>query len=128
MNRILIAEDEPKIAAFLQKGLNRSGFVTEVVSSGNTVLERVTSNTFDLLLLDLGLPGKDGSDIFKEMQQQGSQLPVIVVTARSIDPEDATLFQQSGTEIVSKPFRMRDLIQKVKARLDRSAVSSDPSS
>lgn len=117
MKLILIAEDEPKIAAFMQKGLNRSGFSTNVVADGNQVLSKILDDPCDLVLLDLGLPDKDGMDILKEMQQQNINIPVIVVTARSITPQDAQLIQLSGTEIVSKPFLMKNLIQKVRSLL-----------
>lgn len=118
MKCILIAEDEPKIAAFMQKGLNRSGFSTDVVADGNHVLSNIFETPYDLLLLDLGLPDKDGLDILKEIQQRHINIPVIVVTARSIDPQDAQMIQMSGTEIVSKPFLMKDLLQKVRSLLD----------
>ncbi len=117
MKRILIAEDEPKIAAFMQKGLNRSGFLTNVVADGNQVLSKMLEDSYDLVLLDLGLPEKDGLVILKEMQQRNIHIPIIVVTARSIDPQDAQMIQMAGTEIVSKPFLMKDLIQKVRSLL-----------
>ncbi|MEM9117083.1 MAG: response regulator [Cyanobacteria bacterium P01_F01_bin.56] len=118
MKLILIAEDEPKIAAFMQKGLNRSGFSTNVVADGNQVLSKMLDDTCDLVLLDLGLPDKDGLAILKEMQQRNINIPVIVITARSIDPQDAQIIQVSGTEIVSKPFHMKDLIQRVRSLLN----------
>jgi DNA-binding response OmpR family regulator len=117
MKRILIAEDEPKIAAFMQKGLHRSGFSTYVVTDGTHVLSTMLDDPCDLVLLDLGLPEKDGMDILQEMQQRHINIPVIVVTARSIDPQDAQMIQMSGAVIVSKPFLMKDLIQKVRSLL-----------
>jgi DNA-binding response OmpR family regulator len=118
MKLVLIAEDEPKIAAFIQKGLHRSGFSTRVVANGNQVLSWLLDHPCDLMLLDLGLPDKDGLDILKEMQECSIDIPVIVVTARSLDPQDAQAIQMSGTEIMSKPFLMRDLIQKVRSLLE----------
>lgn len=118
MKRILIAEDEPKIAAFMKKGLNRSGFSTYVVADGNQVLSSMLDDPCDLVLLDLGLPNKDGLAILKEMQQRRINIPVIVVTARSIDPQDAQMIQMSEAAIVNKPFLMKDLIQKVRSLLN----------
>lgn len=117
MRHILIAEDEPRIAAFMKKGLQRflQATVVEVVGDGSMVLDKLTSGSFELLLLDLGLPGKDGVEILKELRQQGLDLSVIIVTARAIDPPDNALAKSLDAEIISKPFRMTDLIQKVNA-------------
>ncbi len=116
MYQILIAEDEPRIAAFMEKGLKRSGFSTIVVNDGNAALEAIVANGFDLLLLDLGLPGKDGQEVLSELRQQGIALPVIVVTARSLDLQSSTL-QAHANEVVSKPFLMKDLVAKVRSLL-----------
>jgi DNA-binding response OmpR family regulator len=117
MYRILIAEDEPRIAAFMEKGLQQSGFATEVVSSGDDALDSMANQAFDLLLLDLGLPGKTGQDVLAQLERQGSQLPTIVVTAQAMDSEDGSINQSFVRAIVSKPFRMRDLVQKVRSLL-----------
>lgn len=117
MHRILILEDEPRIASFMEKGLNKSGFATAVVDDGNLALDTVTTEVFDLMLLDLGVPGKDGEDVLKELRQQGRNLPVIIVTARSIDPVHNRETYGLADEVVSKPFRMKDLITKVKSIL-----------
>ncbi|MEM0981018.1 MAG: response regulator [Cyanobacteria bacterium P01_H01_bin.58] len=116
MRPILIAEDEPRIAAFMKKGLQRFLQATvEVEENGNTVLGKVTHGNFELLLLDLGLPGKDGVEILKELRQKGLDLSVIVMTARAIDPQDNDLAKSLDAEIIGKPFRMTELVQKVKA-------------
>ncbi|NES23298.1 MAG: response regulator transcription factor, partial [Symploca sp. SIO3E6] len=82
MSRILIAEDEPRIAAFLEKGLRSRGFTTVVATDGDEVILMAMSNSFDLLLLDLGLPVKDGWTVLEELRSKGSQLPIIILTAR----------------------------------------------
>lgn len=112
---ILIVEDEPRIAAFMQKGLHRSGFATAVVTDGKAVISKLLDNPVDLVLLDLGLPTQDGLEVLKEMQQYQLNLPVIVVTARSLSSQEAQVMQMSGTEVVSKPFLMKDLVQKVRS-------------
>lgn len=117
MYRILIAEDEPRIAAFMEKGLRRSGFSTVVASDGNLALDAILNNGFDLLLLDLGLPGKDGQEVLVEMRKQGITLPVIIVTARSMDLRNSEL-QTLANDIVSKPFLMRDLLMKMRSLLE----------
>ena len=118
MYRILIAEDEPRIAAFMSKGLKRSGFVPEVVDDGNLALDAVLKEEFDLLLLDLGLPGKSGQDVLKELRSNGLTLPVIVVTALSIDPQDGEMTYVFANKVVNKPFLMKDLVQTVRTLIE----------
>lgn len=115
--RILIVEDDSKIAALIAKGLQRSGFLTEIVDNGNDVLAKVLSDDFDLMLLDLNLPGKDGRAVLYELRAQGSTLPIIVVTARLFDPQDEDMTGVFANEIVKKPFAMNDLIRKVRVLL-----------
>ncbi|HBE51312.1 MAG TPA: DNA-binding response regulator, partial [Cyanobacteria bacterium UBA11369] len=81
MNRILIAEDEPRIASFLEKGLKANGFTTIVVEDGDAAIKVTDSNDFDLLILDLGLPGKDGLQVLEELRGRGETLPIIILTA-----------------------------------------------
>ena len=87
MSRILVAEDEARLASFLEKGLRASGFVTTVVGDGASASALARDEDFDLLILDLGLPGKDGLDVLRDLRDAGQRLPVIVLTARG-DPHD----------------------------------------
>ena len=118
--RILIVEDDSRVARLIAKGLQRSGFLTEIVDNGNNALERACSHEFDLMLLDLNLPGKDGRTILHELRSQGSNLPVIVVTARLINPQDDDITGILANEIVKKPFAMNDLLRKVSALLQNT--------
>ncbi len=117
---ILIAEDEPKIVAFLEKGLQRSGFDTEVSVDGNTALQKATQEPFDLMILDLGLPHNDGLEVLRSLRECESALPVLVITARSLGRQDLQQLRAFGAEVLHKPFRMKDLMQKVKTTLDKS--------
>ena len=125
MSRILIAEDEPRIVAFINKALTRSGFTTEVAGNGHTELQKVQEENFDLLLLDLGLPGKDGIAILREMHQQGHTVPVIVVTAREIEAIDRQLFCLFDAAIISKPFLVKALLSKIHERLNAPSENSE---
>ena len=82
MSRILIAEDEPRIAAFIEKGLKAKGYTTAIAETGTEVVNMVLSGNFDLLLLDLGLPAKDGLTVLEELRGQGAKLSIIILTAR----------------------------------------------
>ncbi len=117
MSRILIAEDEVRLASFLEKGLRASGFVTTVVGDGPSVNSVANDDDFDLLILDLGLPGKDGLDVLRDLRAAGQRLPVIVLTARG-DPYDRIEGLETGADdYLPKPFHFEELVARVRARL-----------
>jgi two-component system, OmpR family, response regulator QseB len=126
VNRILIAEDEPRLASFVEKGLRANGFVTSVVGDGAAAALMANDQDFDLLILDLGLPGKDGLEILRELRSHGQRLPTIVLTARD-DVEDKVAGLEGGADdYVTKPFRFEELLARVRARLraDTGAVQA----
>ncbi|HVL03045.1 MAG TPA: response regulator, partial [Acidimicrobiales bacterium] len=82
MARILIAEDEPRIASFLEKGLRANGFSTLVVDDGMEATVMARDSDFDLMVLDLGLPGRDGLEVLERIRRRGERLPVVILTAR----------------------------------------------
>jgi DNA-binding response OmpR family regulator len=110
---ILIIEDEPRIAAFLEKGLQKNGFRTAIAFDGEQAVTMAQGHHFDLLLLDLGLPIKDGWTVLAELRSQGRQIPVIVVTARDDVEEKSTLIE----DYIIKPFRFQSLLEKVRVCL-----------
>ncbi|NEP11991.1 MAG: response regulator transcription factor [Symploca sp. SIO2C1] len=122
MSRILIAEDEPRIAAFLEKGLRSSGFTTVVATDGDEVVLMATSNNFDLLLLDLGLPVKDGWTVLEELRSQGSQLPIIILTARDDVNAKVAGLERGADDYVTKPFNFKELLARVRLRLRPSQL------
>jgi DNA-binding response OmpR family regulator len=117
MTRILIAEDEPRLAAFLDKGLRAQGFTTKVVSDGATASAMAQDEEFDLLVLDLGLPGKQGADVLRDMRRAGQRMPVLILTAR--DDLDSTVAGLEGgaDDYVTKPFKFEELLARIRARL-----------
>lgn len=117
MNRILIAEDEPRIASFLEKGLKANGFTTVLVEDGDTAASVADSKDFDLLILDLGLPGKDGSQVLEELRGRGETLPIIILTARDDLSDKVAGFEGGADDYVTKPFRFEELLARVRARL-----------
>ena len=82
MSRILVAEDEARIASFIAKGLTASGLQSTVVEDGPTAMAMALTGEFDLLVLDIGLPGMDGFQVLSRIRESGSTLPVIILTAR----------------------------------------------
>lgn len=120
MNRILIAEDEPRIAAFIEKGLRSHGFKTAVAVDAKSTTDMTLGSDFDLLILDLGLPGKDGLDILEELRGQGENLPVIILTARDDIQDKVAGFEAGADDYLTKPFRFEELLVRIKARLRNS--------
>ncbi|PMB38587.1 DNA-binding response regulator [Fischerella thermalis CCMEE 5205] len=124
MHRILIAEDEPRIASFLEKGLFSHGFTTAVVADGNEVVLMVQEGEFDLLILDLGLPGKDGIEVIEDLRGQGESLPIIILTARDDIKDKITGLESGADDYVTKPFRFEELLARVRVRLRSSTAFS----
>jgi DNA-binding response OmpR family regulator len=117
MTRILIAEDEPRLAAFLDKGLRAQGFTTTVVADGAEASAMAQDEEFDLLLLDLGLPGKQGAEVLRDLRLSGQRMPVLILTAR--DDLDSTVAGLEGgaDDYVTKPFKFEELLARIRARL-----------
>jgi two-component system copper resistance phosphate regulon response regulator CusR len=114
VNRILIAEDEVRLAAFLEKGLTANGYATTTVADGLAASAIATDEDFDLLILDLGLPGKDGMEVLRELRASGRRLPVVILSARDETVEGLNL---GADDYMTKPFRFDELLARVRVRL-----------
>lgn len=117
MSRILIAEDEPRICAFLEKGLKANGFTTTVAQDGDEALFLASREDFDLMILDIGLPGKDGWVVLEELRGQGERLPIIILTARDDVTDKVAGLEGGANDYVTKPFRFEELLARVRLRL-----------
>ena len=117
MSRILIAEDEARIASFIERGLKASGYATSVARDGETALALARSQRFDLLILDLGLPRQDGLDVLHALRDEGMPIPVVILTARSSVQELVTGFEGGADDYITKPFSFEELLVRVRARL-----------
>ena len=117
MNRILIAEDEPGIVRFLEKGLRAQGYATASASEGDLALQLAQTGEFDLMLLDLGLPGRDGFAVLTELRRRRVRLPVIVLTARNGSDDIVAGLDGGADDYMSKPFRLAELLARVRLRL-----------
>jgi DNA-binding response OmpR family regulator len=125
MTRVLIAEDEARLASFLEKGLRASGYTTTVVVDGPRAAGMARDDEFDLLILDLGLPGKDGLSVLRELRDAGQRLPVIILTARD-DPADKVAGLEAGADdYLAKPFHFEELLARVRARLRAERSEED---
>jgi DNA-binding response OmpR family regulator len=123
VNRILIVEDEERIASFVEKGLRANGFATAVAADGDQALARIRVEEFDLVVLDLGLPGRDGLEVLQELRAKDSRTAVIILTAREGVRDVVAGLEGGADDYVTKPFRFEELLARVRARLRAERVS-----
>ena len=117
MNHILIAEDETRISSFVEKGLRARGMTTTVAANGDDALRLALSGGFDLLILDLGLPGRDGFEVLRSLREHDRRLPVIILTAREGVRDTVTALEGGADDYVTKPFRFEELVARIRAQL-----------
>lgn len=123
---ILIAEDEPRIARFIEKGLRAQGYDVVHTPSGDTVVDILCGSPIDLVLLDLGLPGLDGTDVLEAMRGQGIETPVIILTARDDLSTKVASLDAGADDYIAKPFRFDELLARIRARLRTSTARLGP--
>jgi DNA-binding response OmpR family regulator len=115
--RILIAEDDPLISSFLEKGLRASGYTTTVVADGDQATSLALTGGFDLLVLDIALPGREGFEVLQDLRGQGKDTPVIVLTGRPDMRDVVSVLDVGADDYMTKPFRFEELLARVRARL-----------
>jgi DNA-binding response OmpR family regulator len=116
VSRILIAEDDPLIGSFVEKGLKASGYSTFLVDDGERAQALGLTESFDLLILDMGLPGQDGLSVLKALRARGSTLPVLVLTGRR-ERDAVTCLEAGADDYMMKPFHFDELLARVRTRL-----------
>ena len=119
--RILVIEDERKVAEFVARGLRDQRFDVDVVNDGQAGWEMASSCNYDLIVLDLMLPGLGGLDVLKRIRQRGSQVPVLILTARAGTAEKVENFEAGADDYLTKPFAFDELLVRVKALLRRGS-------
>lgn len=126
MARILIVEDEPDIALGLQLDLSEEGHDVEVVNDGAQASNRGREPGWDLILLDVMLPSKDGFEVCRELRRAKIRTPVLMLTAKAQEAEKIMGLDMGADDYVSKPFSPRELRARVRALLRRAAPDTDP--
>ncbi len=124
--KVLAVEDEPQIAAFLERGLREAGFNVQVAGDGITGYELACRESFDAIILDIMLPGRDGLSILKQLRRSGSPVPVLILTARSELSEKLEGLGLGADDYLTKPFFIEELIARIHAiarRQDREQLS-----
>jgi two-component system alkaline phosphatase synthesis response regulator PhoP len=120
MTRILVVEDEPGIALGLEDDLKIEGYEVEVAGDGITALRRARETAFDLIVLDVMLPGKDGFDVCRELRRGGQRTPILMLTAKAQEAEKVLGLELGADDYMTKPFGTRELRARIKALLRRA--------
>lgn len=129
MSRILVAEDESRIASFIAKGLTASGLSPMVVEDGPTAMAMALTGEFDLMILDIGLPGMDGFEVLSRIRDGGSSLPVIILTARDSVADTIAGLEGGADDYMQKPFSFGELLARIRLRLrtaQNGTAATDP--
>ena len=124
MKKILIVEDEPSIALALEDDLRREGYDTELATDGESAERRALSREFDLILLDVMLPKRDGFEVCREVRRAGVSTPIVMLTARTQEAEKVLGLELGADDYVTKPYSARELRARVKAHLRRQAATA----
>ena len=120
MKKIIVIEDDPAIRAGLNETFSNEGYSITEADTGTLGFELATKNDFDLIILDLILPGKDGIEICKDLRSDGVKTPIIMVTSRKEEIDKILGLEIGADDYVTKPFSIRELIARVKALIRRS--------
>ncbi len=120
MTRVLVVEDDPGVAMGLEDDLRLEGYEVELVGDGESALQRVREGTFDLLILDVMLPQKDGFEVCRTLRREGVKTAIIMLTAQAGEADRARGLELGADDYVTKPFSPGDLRQRIKQVLRRS--------
>ncbi|MGW5052850.1 response regulator transcription factor [Actinokineospora sp. NPDC004072] len=121
MSVVLLAEDDTAIAEPLSRALHREGYDVVVVGDGHRALDLASAGGLDLLVLDLGLPGLDGLDVCRRLRAAGRSIPVLMLTARADEVDFVVGLDAGADDYVAKPFRLAELLARIRALLRRQA-------
>src|SRR5437762_1994195 len=124
--RILLVEDEPRMANVIAKGLREQSYAVDVAEDGEVALYQTSINDYDLILLDVLLPKRDGFEVCRELRARRDSTPILMLTARATIDDRVTGFDSGADDYLTKPFSFRELSARVRALMRRdSQISPD---
>lgn len=123
--RLLVVEDEPKLAAVVRRGLEEHGYAVDMAQDGLDALAMAASEPYDLIILDVMLPGKDGLSICRELRTARRNMPVLMLTARDTVDDRVAGLDAGADDYLVKPFAFRELLARVRALLRRESLSRE---
>jgi two-component system copper resistance phosphate regulon response regulator CusR len=123
--KILIVEDEPKVASFIKKGLEENNYDADIAYDGLTAEKLVKSNSYDLFILDIIIPGINGLDLCRKLKEINSNIPVLMLTALGTTDDKITGFEAGASDYLVKPFEFRELLARVKVLLRKPDPPQD---
>jgi len=118
--RLLLVEDDPRIARWVAKGLREKAYAVDVAITGDDALYQASINAYDLAILDVMLPGRNGFQVCRELRASGQRMPILMLTARDAVEDRITGLDQGADDYLTKPFEFRELLARLRALLRRS--------
>ena len=124
--RILVVEDETKVASFIRRGLEAEHYRVDIAADGQSGLERVFDEDYDLMILDVMLPKRDGLSVLKEIRRRRLPIPVLMLTARDTVPDRVAGLDGGADDYLTKPFAFEEFVARVRALLRRGTPTQAP--
>ncbi|MFY9609306.1 MAG: response regulator transcription factor [Blastocatellia bacterium] len=118
--RFLLVEDEPRVARFIAKGLRENGYAVDTAEEGEEALYKISISEYDLIILDLMLPGKSGFEVCKELRSAGIKIPILMLTARDAIEDRVKGLDSGADDYLAKPFDFNELLARLRALLRRA--------
>jgi DNA-binding response OmpR family regulator len=124
--RVLLVEDDVRIARFVAKGLREQSYAVDVSANGDEALYQTEINSYDIVILDVMIPGKDGFEVCRELRKSGKRMPVLMLTARDAVEDRIRGLDHGADDYLTKPFEFRELLARMRALLRRSGELRPP--
>ena len=119
--RVLLVEDDARIARFVAKGLREQAYAVDVSADGDDALYQAAINSYDVIILDVMIPGKNGFEVCRELRRSGQKVPILMLTARDAIEDRIAGLDHGADDYLTKPFEFRELLARLRALLRRSA-------
>ncbi len=123
---ILLVDDEERLTSFLRRGLQEEGYTVDIATDGVEAIEKATKHHYDLIILDVMLPQKDGFAVLQELRAQGNQTPILMLSARGTTEDKVKGLDLGADDYLPKPFHFDELLARIRSLLRRSSIEKHP--